>query len=69
VDTGGDRNKANIDISVSFFGTRHVLWGSDWPAKKDIAGSISTIRDLNLSQKDRDDILGGNLERILKGED
>lgn len=66
VDTGGDRNKGNIDISVSFFGAGHILWGSDWPAKKDIRGSIAAVNALEISQEDKENILGGNLERILK---
>lgn len=65
VDTGGDRNKANIGIAASFFGPEHILWGSDWPAKKDIASSIKAVRDLDISEEDKKNILGGNLEKIL----
>lgn len=65
VDTGGDRNKANIDIAVSFFGASRVLWGSDWPAKKDIAAGISAVNNLEISEHDKKNILGGNLEKIL----
>lgn len=65
VDTGGDRNRANIDIAVSFFGAGHILWGSDWPAKKDIAAGMDAVNNLDISSQDKDNILGGNLERIL----
>ncbi|MDD5156323.1 MAG: amidohydrolase family protein [Candidatus Omnitrophica bacterium] len=65
VDTGGDKSKANIDISVSFFGANHILWGSDWPAKKDIAAGIKAVNDLDISQQDKENILGGNLEKLL----
>jgi predicted TIM-barrel fold metal-dependent hydrolase len=65
VDTGGDKNKANVDIAISFFGAGHVVWGSDWPAKKDITASIKAVKDLNIADKDKSAILGGNLAKIL----
>jgi len=65
VDTGGDRNTVNIDIAVKFFGAQHVLWGSDWPAKKDVAAGINAVKTLDISEADKENILGGNLKRIL----
>ncbi|MDD5595144.1 MAG: hypothetical protein PHY94_02745 [Candidatus Omnitrophica bacterium] len=68
VDTGGDKIKANFLLSLELFGPQHIFWGSDWPAKKDISAGMQVVRDLEISQKDKDNILGANLERILKGE-
>lgn len=65
VDTGGDRNPDNINIAVKFFGAERVIWGSDWPAKKDIAAGIAAVKALDISGADKADILGGNLERIM----
>ena len=65
VDTGGDRNKLNIEIAVSFFGASHVVWGSDWPAKNDIAASIEAVNKLSIPASDKQSILGGNLEAML----
>lgn len=65
VDTGGDRNMLNIKIAVGFFGAQHIVWGSDWPAKKDISAGIQAVKDLDISAQDKADILGGNLEQIL----
>jgi predicted TIM-barrel fold metal-dependent hydrolase len=65
-DTGGDINSKNIDIAVSFFGAGHIVWGSDWPAKKDIAGSIKAVQNLAISQADKDLILGGNLAQLFE---
>ena len=65
VDTSGDRTEANLSAALEFFGPGHILWGSDWPAKKDIAGSIQAIKDLNISKTDKENILGGNLAKIL----
>lgn len=67
VDTGGDKTKANFLLSLEFLGPGHILWGSDWPAKKDVAAGIQAVKDLNISEEDKGDILGGNLENLLKG--
>jgi predicted TIM-barrel fold metal-dependent hydrolase len=66
VDTGGDKVKTNFLLALELLGPKHLLWGSDWPAKKDIAGAIQAVKDLNISEQDKQDILGGNLERLLK---
>ena len=68
VDTGGDTNKINFLAALQFFGPSHILWGSDWPAKKDIAAGIKAVNDLDISRQDKENILGENLERIFKGE-
>lgn len=65
VDTSGDKTKANFLSALELVGPKHLLWGSDWPAKQDIAGSISAVRSLEISEQDKSDILGGNLERML----
>jgi predicted TIM-barrel fold metal-dependent hydrolase len=64
-DTGGDIYKKNIDLAIDFFGTDHVVWGSDWPAKKDVAAGLNAVRQLDISQQDKDAILGGNLAAML----
>jgi predicted TIM-barrel fold metal-dependent hydrolase len=68
VDTSGDIRKANFLAALELLGPRHLLWGSDWPAKKDILGSINAVRNLEVSETEKEEILGGNLEIILKGE-
>jgi predicted TIM-barrel fold metal-dependent hydrolase len=65
VDTSGDKTKANFLAALELLGPRHILWGSDWPAKKDIAGGMQIVRDLDISPEDKENILGGNLEKIL----
>lgn len=65
VDTGGDKIKTNFLLALELVGPKHVLWGSDWPAKKDISGAIQVVNDLDISSKDKEDILFGNLEKIL----
>ncbi len=65
VDTGGDRNMLNLKISVNFFGAKHIVWGSDWPAKKDVGAGIAAVKELDISTEDKKNILGGNLERMF----
>lgn len=65
VDTSGDKIKANFEAALELLGPKHILWGSDWPAKKDVAGGINAVKSLAISNEDKDNILGGNLSRIL----
>lgn len=65
VDTSGDTQEANFLSALKLLGPKHLLWGSDWPAKKDVTSSINAINTLALSQEDKDNILGGNLASIL----
>jgi len=65
VDTSGDNRQANFLAGLELVGPKHILWGSDWPAKQDIASSINAVRDLNISQADKGNILGGNLAELL----
>jgi predicted TIM-barrel fold metal-dependent hydrolase len=66
VDTSGDTRKANFIASLELFGPSHIFWGSDWPAKKDIASSMQVVKDLDISEQDKNGILGGNLEGLLE---
>lgn len=65
VDTSGDTTLTNLLAALNLLGAKHILWGSDWPAKKDVSSSIKAVKDLNISQDDKQNILGRNLERIL----
>jgi predicted TIM-barrel fold metal-dependent hydrolase len=65
VDTGGETNKINFQAALDLFGPSHILWGSDWPAKKDVTAGVQAVKNLDISEKDKENILGGNLARIL----
>ncbi|MDD5281589.1 MAG: amidohydrolase family protein [Candidatus Omnitrophica bacterium] len=65
VDTSGDTTKANFMLALELMGPRHILWGSDWPAKKDVATGISAVNNLDISQEDKQNILGGNTEKLF----
>jgi len=66
VDTSGDIKKTNFLSALELLGPKHILWGSDWPAKKDTQDSIKAVQDLDISREDKENILGKNLENILK---
>ena len=67
VDTGGDKTKANFLSALELLGPKHVIWGSDRPAKKDLKSSIEAVEELDLSADDKQAILGGNVNELLKG--
>ena len=65
VDTSGDKSQANFSAALELLGPGHILWGSDWPAKRDIASGIKAVKDLHISDTDKNNILGNNLAHIL----
>ena len=65
VDTSGDTTKANFLLALELMGPKHILWGSDWPAKQEVSAGIKVVNDLDISQDDKQNILGGNLEKIF----
>jgi aminocarboxymuconate-semialdehyde decarboxylase len=66
VDTGGDTLSANYQLALDLLGPRHILWGSDWPAKRDVAASINSVKQLGLAASDIEAILGGNAAALLR---
>ena len=67
VDTGGDKTTSNFLSALELLGAQRILWGSDWPAKKDIKGSMKAVLSLNLSQNEIKNILGETINNLLKG--
>lgn len=65
VDTSGDTVKTNFLMALDLFGPEHLLWGSDWPAKKDISCSIEAVKGLDITDEDKTKILGKNLQDIF----
>jgi len=65
VDTSGVTSASLLRLAIEVFGEDHLLWGSDFPANRDIAGSIQAVRDLKLGCSCGSRILGANLESIL----
>lgn len=66
VDTSGVESPAILKMAVDFFGADKILWGSDFPAKRDLSQSITAVRNLEISEDKKAVMLGGNLARLLK---
>ncbi|MBU1124711.1 MAG: amidohydrolase, partial [Candidatus Omnitrophica bacterium] len=65
VDTSGDTRKANFQAALELVGPDHILWGSDWPAKKDVVTSIDAVKNLEIAAQDKESILGNNLMKLF----
>lgn len=56
-----------LRLAVEFAGADHLLAGSDYPHQiGSIPAMLASIRGLGLSARDRELILGGNAERLLR---
>ena len=65
VDTSGDTTRANFLLALELMGPKHILWGSDWPAKQEVISGIKAVNDLEISAEDKKNILGENLARMF----
>jgi predicted TIM-barrel fold metal-dependent hydrolase len=65
VDTSGDTIQANFLLALELMGPKHILWGSDWPAKQEVASGIKAVNALEISVDDKKNILGENLARMF----
>jgi len=63
VDTSGVKSGAMIRLALDFFGANRILWGSDYPAKRDLAASLEVIRDSDIKGKEQ--ILSENLRELF----
>lgn len=66
-DTSAVRSKNIIKLALDMFGPEHILWGSDYPANKDIKGSLDVITELDINIREKEMILGENILRLLNG--
>jgi len=66
VDTSGVQSASMLKMALEVFDAKQILWGSDFPAKRDLAASIKAIEDLEISQKNKEAILKKNLAEIFK---
>ena len=64
-DTSAVKSKNILKMALDMFGPEHLLWGSDYPANKDIIGALKVVNELGLSQVQKKKILGKNLEDIF----
>ena len=56
-----------LKLAIDFAGVEHILAGSDYPHQiGSIPEMLVSLRSLPIPAADRDKILGGNAERLLK---
>lgn len=65
VDTSGVKSISMLNMALETFSPSRILWGSDFPAKKDLKGAIEVVDKLDLSESDKQSILGDNLQGIF----
>ena len=57
---------ASLEFLIKTMGTDHVLLGTDYPTPMIDAGQVSVIDNIaGLSNKDKENVLGGNAARLL----
>ena len=54
-------------MAYQFYGADRMVLGSDFPLLiGDLPGAVPSIEEMNISQQDKEKILGKNVERLLK---
>ncbi|MGC8515706.1 MAG: amidohydrolase family protein [Thermoplasmata archaeon] len=64
VDTAEGMWKPWLDIALDFFGTSHVLFGTDYPWG-DSPGIIRNIEELSYDQETKEAIFSGNAKKLM----
>lgn len=60
-------SEAKIKLAIEKFGYERIIMGSDTPyGKENLKQIISLVHNLNLSDLEKEMILGGNLQRLLR---
>ena len=56
-----------LEAMIGLVGSDHVLLGSDYPYDMAMLGCVAHVRSLEISDADKDSILGGRAEMLLPG--
>jgi len=64
-DTSAVKSKNVLKMALDTFGAEHLLWGSDYPANKDVPGSIKAIRELGAPEGEKELMLGMNVKKMI----
>jgi predicted TIM-barrel fold metal-dependent hydrolase len=67
VDISGVKSISLLNMALEFFGTRRLVWGSDFPAQKNLAESITALDNLNILREEKEHILSKNLIILMNG--
>ena len=66
VDLSGVQSTSLLNMALAFFGPRRIVWGSDFPAKKNPTASINALENLSLRREEKDSIMSGNMINLLQ---
>lgn len=66
VDTSGTDSAAILTLAVEVFGEDRVLWGSDFPANRDVLASINAVCELGIGGAAAEKILYRNLAGLIR---
>jgi aminocarboxymuconate-semialdehyde decarboxylase len=56
-----------LKMAYEFFGPERIVMGSDFPLPiGDLEAAVPSIEEMDIPQRDKEKILGGNVERLLK---
>jgi predicted TIM-barrel fold metal-dependent hydrolase len=66
VDTAEGMWKPAMDLAYSFYGSSHILFGTDYPWG-DTPKIIDNIKALNITEEEKNMIMGGNASKLFKG--
>jgi len=55
-----------LKMAYEFFGAERIVMGSDFPLPiGDIQAAVPSIREMKISEEEKEKILGGNVVRLL----
>jgi predicted TIM-barrel fold metal-dependent hydrolase len=66
VDVSGVKSTALLTMALDFFGSEHILWGSDFPAQRNPAESLEALETLDLDSEKKENIMGKNLINLMR---
>ena len=66
-DMSGSASAGTFATALEVVDSSHLLWGSDFPANRNFAGSLGVIRSAEMSDAQKSLILGKNFSNILPG--
>lgn len=64
LDISAIRDTAIIRMAIDEFGSRRIIFGSDFPEERPCF-MLNRLKSLNPSESELEDILGGNINKIL----
>jgi predicted TIM-barrel fold metal-dependent hydrolase len=63
-DMSGSKSPASLAAALEVVNAEHILWGSDFPASQNFAGSLEVVEKSSLAEYDKASIRGQNFLRL-----